>query len=165
MATTKKPAAKKLAAPVTAVKTAVKTASASPAAKTKRPPAKPAAKVAAKASPAPVKTLASIVAAPVPKATAKPAAKPVSKPAAKAAKPEKIKKPKQVRDSFTMPKTEYAVLDVLKLRASKAGNAVKKSELLRAGIKALAAMSDAAFADALKAVPAIKTGRPKLAGN
>jgi hypothetical protein len=117
--------------------------------------------VVAKASPAPVKTLASVVPEPLPKAFAAPAAKP----AAKAAKPEKIKKPKQVRDSFTMPKTEYAVLDVLKLRASKAGNAVKKSELLRAGIKALAAMSDAAFADALKAVPAIKTGRPKLAGN
>lgn len=165
MATAKKPAAKKLASPVKAVKTA----SASPAAKTKAPAVKPAAKAVAKASPATVKTLASIVAAPVPKAAAKPvakpAAKPVSKPAAKAAKPEKIKKPKQVRDSFTMPKTEYVVLDALKLRAGKSGNAIKKSELLRAGIKALAAMSDTAFADALKAVPAIKTGRPKLAGN
>jgi hypothetical protein len=38
---------------------------------------------------------------------------------------------------------------------------VKKSELLRAGIKALAAMGDAAFAAALGNVPAIKTGRPK----
>ncbi|CAN5491190.1 hypothetical protein BH11PSE7_BH11PSE7_01890 [soil metagenome] len=173
MATAKKPAAKKLAAPVKAVKKP----GASPAAKAASPAAKPAAKVAAKALPAPVRTLASIVPPPVPKAAAKPLVKaatnpagkpggaPLGKPAAKAAKPEKIKKPKQVRDSFTMPKTEYAVLDVLKLRASKAGNAVKKSELLRAGIKALAAMSEVAFADALKAVPAIKTGRPKLAGN
>jgi hypothetical protein len=37
---------------------------------------------------------------------------------------------------------------------------VKKTELLRAGIKALAAMSDASFIVALKAVPSLKTGRP-----
>jgi hypothetical protein len=37
---------------------------------------------------------------------------------------------------------------------------IKKSELLRAGIMALAAMSDSAFVAALKSVPTIKTGRP-----
>ncbi|NBW79602.1 MAG: hypothetical protein EBR27_11415 [Betaproteobacteria bacterium] len=73
----------------------------------------------------------------------------------------KIKKPKLVRDGFTMPKNEYAVLDVLKLRAAKLGRPAKKSELLRAGIKALEAMSDAALTQALDNVPAIKTGRPK----
>jgi hypothetical protein len=73
----------------------------------------------------------------------------------------KTKKPKLVRDGFTMPKNEYAVLDVLKLRAAKLGRPVKKSELLRAGIKALEAMSDAALTQALDNVPAIKTGRPK----
>jgi len=36
----------------------------------------------------------------------------------------------------------------------------KKSELLRAGLKALGAMPDAALKKALLAVPAIKTGRP-----
>jgi len=76
----------------------------------------------------------------------------------KVAKP---KKPKLVRDSFTIPKTEYAVLDTLKQRAVKLDHPVKKSELLRAGIKALTAMPDAALLAALKAVPAIKTGRPK----
>ena len=88
----------------------------------------------------------------------KAAAKSISKP--KAEKPTKVKKPKLVRDSFTIPKTEYTVLDDLKERAGKLVSSVKKSELLRAGIKALAAMSDAAFLAALKAVPAIKTGRP-----
>ena len=73
----------------------------------------------------------------------------------------KTKKPKLVRDGFTMPKNEYAVLDVLKLRAAKLGRPVKKSELLRAGIKALEAMSDTALTQALDNVPAIKTGRPK----
>jgi hypothetical protein len=70
------------------------------------------------------------------------------------------KKAKLVRDSFTIPKSEYTVLQDLKLRAGMRGTAVKKSEILRAGIKALAAMNDAAFAAALGAVPPIKTGRP-----
>lgn len=92
------------------------------------------------------------------KAPAKPVAKPVLK--AKAEKPAKAKKPKLVRDSFTIPKAEYAVLDELKQRAAKLAHAVKKSELIRAGVKALAAMPDATLLAALKAVPAIKTGRP-----
>lgn len=79
----------------------------------------------------------------------------------KTEKPAKEKKPKLVRDSFTIPKTEYAVLDELKQRTGKLAVAAKKSELIRAGIKALATMSDPAFLAALKAVPAIKTGRPK----
>ena len=86
----------------------------------------------------------------------KTAVKPVNKPV----KVEKAKKPKMIRDSFTIPKTEYVVIDALKERAGKLSRAAKKSELLRAGVKALAAMSDAAFLAALTAVPTIKTGRP-----
>ena len=78
----------------------------------------------------------------------------------KTVKLEKPKKPKLVRDSFTIPKAEYMVLDGLKQRAAKLTRPAKKSELLRAGIKALAALSDAAFLIALEQVPAIKTGRP-----
>ena len=70
------------------------------------------------------------------------------------------KSSKLVRDSFTIPKTEYLVIEALKERAGKLSRAAKKSELLRAGVKALAAMSDAAFLAALTAVPTIKTGRP-----
>ena len=81
----------------------------------------------------------------------------VTSSASKASKP---KKPKLVRDSFTIPKPEFMVLDVLKLRAATLGKAVKKSELLRAGIKALLAMSNADFVLALEQVPAVKTGRP-----
>ena len=85
--------------------------------------------------------------------------------AVKPAKPKlapktKAKKPKLVRDSFTIPKPEYLVLDTLKARAIAIASPAKKGELLRAGIKALAAMSDSALLAALKAVPAIKTGRP-----
>ncbi len=98
------------------------------------------------------------------KATAKTQAQTqqAAKPSVKvlAEKASKQKKPKLVRDSFTIPKAEYLVLDDLKQRAIKIGNPSKKSELLRAGIKALAAMTDAAFKSALSAVPTIKTGRP-----
>jgi len=69
-------------------------------------------------------------------------------------------KPKLVRDSFTMPKAEYAVIDELKQRAARLGRPAKKSELLRAGVKALNAMSDDILRAALLAVPTIKTGRP-----
>jgi hypothetical protein len=112
-------------------------------------PAKPPLKTAAKT---PVK--AKLI--PQPKTAVKTAVKPVSKPV----KVEKAKKPKMIRDSFTIPKTEYVVIDALKERAGKLSRAAKKSELLRAGVKALAAMSDAAFLAALTAVPTIKTGRP-----
>ncbi len=128
--------------------------------------------------PAPVKTVAmkkpatpAKTPAPVVKASPKPVAKapaaarpaaPAPKPAAKPVKAPKVKKVKPVRDSFTMPKAEYAVLDALKLRANKLGSPVKKSELLRAGVKAIADMSDAAFLTAVKAVPTIKTGRPAM---
>jgi predicted flap endonuclease-1-like 5' DNA nuclease len=98
---------------------------------------------------------------PMVKAPAKVVAKPAAKPAAE--KQAKLKKPKLVRDSFTIPKAEYTVLDDLKQRAGKLGSPVKKSELIRAGIKALAAMSDTPFLAAMKAVPTIKTGRPTKA--
>jgi hypothetical protein len=94
------------------------------------------------------------------KAPVKAAVKSLPKPKVKAAKPVKEKKPKLVRDSFTIPKDEYAVLENLKQRAGQLSTQIKKSELLRAGIKALAALSDEAFLLALKLVPTIKTGRP-----
>lgn len=105
-----------------------------------------------------VVTKTAVKKAPVKSAVGKTAttAKPV-----KAVKPAKVKKPKLVRDSFTIPKDEYVVIEALKTRAGKLGQAVKKSELLRAGIKALAAISDIQFKAALSNVPTIKTGRPK----
>lgn len=95
---------------------------------------------------------------------AQPAAKPPkpAKPAAEA-KADKPRKPKLVRDSFTIPKDEYAVLDALKQRAAKLGRPAKKSEVLRAGVQALAAMPDSAFLAAVGGVPALKTGRPAKA--
>lgn len=100
--------------------------------------------------------------APANKAVAKPVkAAPAAKVAAAPVKTLPEPKPKLVRDSFTMPKAEYAVIEQLKRRASVLERPAKKSELLRAGIKALSTLSDEALLAALKAVPTIKTGRPK----
>ena len=122
-------------------------------------PAKAAAKTAAKAAATTVKK------APAKAAASKPAAARPAKAAAPAApqpaKDSKAKKPKLVRDSFTIPKDEYAVIETLKQRAAALAQPVKKSELLRAGLKVLAAMSDSALRSAVQAVPSIKTGRPK----
>lgn len=89
------------------------------------------------------------------KTEVKSAAKPAAKPA------EKAKKPKLIRDSFTIPKAEYEVFESLKQRATELGQTPKKSELLRAGLKALSSMNDKSLLLSLAAVPAIKTGRPK----
>ena len=70
------------------------------------------------------------------------------------------KKPKLVRDSFTIPKAEFAAIETLKTRAIALGTSVKKSELLRAGLMALQGLNDAAYKAALSAVPTLKTGRP-----
>lgn len=70
------------------------------------------------------------------------------------------KKVKLVRDSFSLPKAEYASIDALKKRAMAMGMSVKKSELLRAGLMWLNGASDSALKAALTAVPTLKTGRP-----
>ena len=147
MATTTRkvrPASKALSPSSAARKTATPAAKRAPAKKAPAP---------AKKAPLAAKTLAVPVPAPaVPVAKAAPAEKP---------KADKPKKPKLVRDSFTIPKAEYAALDALKQRAAKLGQSPKKSEVLRAGIMLLASLNDAALLTALNHVPAIKTGRPK----
>lgn len=72
----------------------------------------------------------------------------------------KLEKVKMERDSFTMPKDEYAQINILKTRLTALGQPAKKSELLRAGIKLLAAMSDNTLKTTLAKIPVIKTGRP-----
>ncbi len=119
--------------------------------------AKPVAKATAKAAAKPGTGKAPPAAKSLAVAGKKPAAPPAAK---KAAAETKAGKPKLVRDSFTMPKAEYAAIDVLKQRAAKLARPAKKSELLRAGIKALSALGDKALLEALGAVPTIKTGRP-----
>jgi len=83
-----------------------------------------------------------------------------SLPVASETKTHKEKKPKMVRDSVTIPKAEYQALDVMKQRAADLKTMVKKTELIRAGIKLLSTLPDAAFLAAIAGVPSLKTGRP-----
>lgn len=113
--------------------------------------------------------------APARAAAAKPLAQPIAVPAAvtkptatsnvdvAASKLAKDKKPKMVRDSVTIPKAEYMVLDTMKQRAAQLKVTVKKTELIRAGMKHLATLPDAVFLAAIAAVPSLKTGRPSKA--
>jgi hypothetical protein len=70
------------------------------------------------------------------------------------------KKQKVVRDSFTMPKSEFERIAELKQQCLSAGMAVKKSELLRAGLRALTRLKPAELVRAINALDAVKTGRP-----
>ena len=96
-----------------------------------------------------------------PSAAQEPVAKSVATPAASVdAKNTKEKKHKLVRDSITVPKAEYLVLEAMKHRAAQLKVMVKKTELIRAGMKHLATLPDAVFLAAIAAVPSLKTGRP-----
>jgi hypothetical protein len=66
-----------------------------------------------------------------------------------------------VRDSFTMPVADYELIGALKSKCIALGLAVKKSELLRAGLHALTQISDENLARVVSAVERVKTGRPK----
>ena len=81
----------------------------------------------------------------------------------KKGKPAKAKKPKLVRDSFTMPEAEYALIATLKKRCLDAGVSAKKSEILRAAVAKLAKLSDASVLAAIRSLELIKTGRPAKA--
>jgi len=151
-------------------KTAGKTAVVKPAKTAAKTPAKPAAKPPAKKvsksrtkAPATNATVTDTKPTSTPKVKAVKTQKTAEKAAPKTSEKavEKTKKPKLVRDSFTIPKAEYEVLEALKQRVAKLGQAPKKSELLRAGLKALEGMNDTSLLLSLAAVPAIKTGRPK----
>jgi hypothetical protein len=67
---------------------------------------------------------------------------------------------KVIRDSFTMPLADYALIDVLKRRCIGLGVAMKKSELLRAGLAALDRLPDEQLTQIVAAVESVKTGRP-----
>jgi hypothetical protein len=107
----------------------------------------------------PVARAAKATPQPAPKTTAK-QLKTVVETAVTVAAAVAKQKNKLVRDSFTIPKSEYSVLEGLKLRAAMLKRPTKKSEILRAGISVLNLMTDKQFLAAVDAVPSLKTGRP-----
>ena len=86
--------------------------------------------------------------------------KPIKKIARTAKSESKHHKQKTIRDSFTMPENEYKVLAELKKKCLASGVGVKKSELLRAGLKSLSEMSLGTLKKQLSKLDEIKIGRP-----
>jgi outer membrane biosynthesis protein TonB len=121
--------------------------------------AKPATKPLAKAFAQPDKPAKTEAA---PKKAAKPT-KADAKPA-KPAKPAKVRKPKLVRDRFTVTADDYAALVALKQRAAKLAVPARKNALLRAGIRLLTALSDTGFKAELGQLPPLKPPAEKKAG-
>jgi hypothetical protein len=146
-----------------ATTTARRAPRASAAAKTSKPAAKrasPARKAPVAKAPAPVKAPAPIK-APEPIKSLEPAK--VTQ-APKATKGPKLpKKEKLVRDSFSMPESDFKLISAVKKRALAFERVTKKSEVLRAGLKALQGLSETQLKALLETLPVIKTGRPKKA--
>jgi ribosomal protein L13E len=67
---------------------------------------------------------------------------------------------KVIRDSFTIPETEYELISRIRKRCMKAGVGANKSEVLRAGLAALDRMPDGELARAFERLARVKTGRP-----
>lgn len=163
---TGKPATTATTAPAANAGTAARTRQ-----KAARPSARRGARGAAKAAPAskkraaatPAKAAAAKVvnrAAAKTRAAKQPARAAKLAAAKKSDKPVKAKKVKLVRDSFTMPEPEYAVIALLKKRCLNAGVSAKKSEILRAAVAGLAKLSDSSVVTAIGRLEVIKTGRP-----
>jgi len=127
-------------------------------AKAAKPAAKPAAKTSVKSV---VKSAAKALASSPARKPAAPraAARPPMVPIVERA-PAVEARPALVRDSFTMPENEYAVLLEVKQACLRAGVDVKKSELLRIGVALLGQLDVATLQGVLAALPQLKTGRP-----
>lgn len=74
---------------------------------------------------------------------------------------DKVKKAKLVRDSFTMPEAEYAVLGSVKRACLAGGIEVKKSQLLRIGLLLLSRTEIGTLKKLIADLAPLKAGRPK----
>ena len=63
-----------------------------------------------------------------------------------------------VKDSFTFPPEEHALLEDLVTRSLRSGRRLGKSAILRAGLKLLAQLDDDAFTQALSGIEEVRRG-------
>jgi hypothetical protein len=76
-------------------------------------------------------------------------------------KPKKaVETEKVIRDAFSMPVADQQLIQDIKIRGIKLGLGVNKSEIVRAGLRALMELPDAKLTALLNSVPKIKVGRP-----
>jgi hypothetical protein len=67
---------------------------------------------------------------------------------------------KVIRDGFTMPAGDYALIDHVRAKSMQSGYAVTKSEVLRAGLHVLNRMSPVELEQVLETLEKVKPGRP-----
>ncbi len=73
----------------------------------------------------------------------------------KAAEAEKV-----IRDGFSMPVSDQQLIQDIRVKGIKLGVESNKSEIVRAGLRALMDLPDNKLTSLLKTIPKIKTGRP-----
>lgn len=71
---------------------------------------------------------------------------------------------KVIRDSFTMPATDYESITRIRQRAMKGGVGTNKSEILRAGLAVLDRLTDKELIKVFEKLPKVKPGRPAAKG-
>ena len=69
-------------------------------------------------------------------------------------------KKRVIRDSFTLPESDYELIKTLKSRYLSLAINVNKSEVIRAGLHALNQMSDPELVSVIESLIRVKTGRP-----
>lgn len=66
-----------------------------------------------------------------------------------------------IRDTFSLPPADYALLAQLRTRAIGLGQIVNKSEFVRTGLRVLMDLPEQEFLQAILKIEKIKLGRPK----
>ena len=77
------------------------------------------------------------------------------------ARPQHVKKVPVIRDRFSFPEFDYALLSELRAALLKNGHSISKSELVRAGLKTLAQMKPGELLKTARAVEKLKPGRAR----
>lgn len=70
------------------------------------------------------------------------------------------KQPKVIRDTFSMPTGDYALINMLRQRCLSYGISATKSGIVRAGLHALNAMTSSELKAVLGELEQVKPGRP-----
>jgi hypothetical protein len=76
--------------------------------------------------------------------------------------PKNAAKQKLVRDSFTLPESDHDLIKQCKKVAIAAGRETKKSEVIRAAIRAFSSLPSTAQLAAYASLQSIAVGRPKV---
>lgn len=71
------------------------------------------------------------------------------------------KKDNVIRDTFTLPKSDYDLIEQCRNKFLENKISITKSEIIRIGVILVSKLPDSDIADVYKLIEKIKTGRPK----